>query len=247
MHWKQKQKPQTVRVSLLCATIAILYPSEPPEDLPATQPNRSGIILSNIHKEIEFYSCGFYFFLLWWFFSGLGPETDGKLHSSVSDSLLTFFSHFHLEPLSQCLNGQLFYQKGNWQQGGLFWSVARWPDNTLWCSAVMSPHHSGKAKGIWSYNLCVWDSLSPVGKNGCAYFRVRCLFIEFGLLDFGKHGFKNKVEKKWHSVFDNWNSNRGHKVKAENAILGSCSFLLARLIISDLGVRGRTFSLMTWL
>lgn len=70
MHWKQKQKPQTIQVSVLCATIAILYPSEPPEDLPATQPNRSGIILSNIHKEIEFYSSGFYFFpslliLLW--------------------------------------------------------------------------------------------------------------------------------------------------------------------------------------
>ena len=44
----------------------------------------------------------------------MGPETDSKLQSPETDILLIFFSHFHCEPLSQCLNGQLFLPKRKW-------------------------------------------------------------------------------------------------------------------------------------
>lgn len=91
--------------------VAILPPVEPPEDLFSAQP-KAGNQSFLCTLGVSFIPLNFvYFFSFPWFFSGLEPQTDTKLHGQTL--IFYFFSHFHREPLSQCLSGQLLYQKGD--------------------------------------------------------------------------------------------------------------------------------------
>lgn len=65
----------------------------------------------------QLYSSEFYlFFLLPLILLWIGATDWYQAAQPDTDILFYFFSHFHCEPLSQSLNGQLLYQKGDWQQ-----------------------------------------------------------------------------------------------------------------------------------
>ena len=192
-----------------------------------------------MHEQTEFSSFAFHFLAFPDSSRGWRQKTDSRSATHSNDwYFIDCFPHVHHESLPSCLNGQLFYQKGNWQQwelkSGQLAGTAP-SDAVQWCCNCSFTSQTAPRASHYTSARSV--SQTPHQMKRKTTWPICPLFVEFRLLNLENVASKTKW-KQWHGVFCHLNGKRGHKVNVEKAVLLFLCFVsfLPQLIISDLSI-----------
>ena len=160
-----------------------------------------------------------YFFFFPWFFSGLGPQTDTKLHGRT----LIFYHFFFFFLISivnvyrslwmdNCFTKKETDNRESRSEGS---SAGRTTlgdtrQGSRNCGLTFQTGRRAPAFVTSTRSFCMWHFFSLIKKNHNCW--VHFVFLSWGWLSLERMVSKTKWQK-WYYACDHWNSVRGHNAK----------------------------------